>query len=42
VDGILARVAAGERLKDVTSEVAASSGIARKRLYDTAVARRQA
>jgi 16S rRNA (cytidine1402-2'-O)-methyltransferase len=40
VDGILARVAAGERLKDVTAEVAAATGLGRKRLYDAAVARR--
>ncbi len=42
VDGIFARVAAGERLKDVTADVAATHGVARKRLYDMAVARRQA
>ena len=42
VDGILARVAAGERLKDVTADVSAASGVARKALYDAAVARRQA
>jgi 16S rRNA (cytidine1402-2'-O)-methyltransferase len=41
VDGILARVEAGERLKDVTVEVAAATGLPRKRLYDAAVARRQ-
>lgn len=41
VDGILARVAAGERLKEVTAEVAAASGLGRKRLYDAAVARRR-
>lgn len=42
LDGILARVAAGERLKDVTADVSAASGVARKALYDAAVARRQA
>lgn len=42
VDGILARVSAGERLKDVTADVSAASGVARKALYDAAVARRQA
>jgi len=36
--GILARVAAGERLKDVCAEVAATTGLSRKALYDAAVA----
>ena len=36
------RVAAGERLKDVTADVAASTGLSRKALYDAAVAARKA
>ncbi|HET7279339.1 MAG TPA: 16S rRNA (cytidine(1402)-2'-O)-methyltransferase [Dermatophilaceae bacterium] len=35
--GILARVSAGERLKDVCSEVAAATGLSKKALYDAAV-----
>jgi 16S rRNA (cytidine1402-2'-O)-methyltransferase len=38
--GILERVSAGERLKDVCSEVAATSGLSKKALYDAAVAGR--
>ena len=38
VRGIRARVDAGERLKDVCAEVAAQTGLARKALYDAAVA----
>ncbi|HOF63304.1 MAG TPA: 16S rRNA (cytidine(1402)-2'-O)-methyltransferase [Dermatophilaceae bacterium] len=38
VHGIRARVDAGERLKDVCAEVAAQTGLARKALYDAAVA----
>ena len=38
--GILDRVAAGERLKDVCADVAASTGLSRKALYDAAVATR--
>ncbi len=36
------RVAAGERLKDVCAEVAASTGLSKKTLYDAAVAARKA
>jgi 16S rRNA (cytidine1402-2'-O)-methyltransferase len=39
--GILERVAAGERLKDVCGEVAAATGLSRKALYDAAVATRR-
>ena len=39
--GILERVAAGERLKDVCGEVAAATGLSRKALYDAAVAARR-
>jgi 16S rRNA (cytidine1402-2'-O)-methyltransferase len=39
--GILERVAAGERLKDVCGEVAAATGLSRKALYDAAVASRR-
>jgi 16S rRNA (cytidine1402-2'-O)-methyltransferase len=35
--GIRERVAAGERLKDVASDVAASTGLSKKALYDAAV-----
>ncbi|MGV1007984.1 MAG: 16S rRNA (cytidine(1402)-2'-O)-methyltransferase [Dermatophilaceae bacterium] len=42
VDGILARVSTGERLKDVTADVSVTSGVARNALYAAAVARRQA
>ena len=38
VRGIRARVDAGERLKDVCAEVAAQTGLARRALYDAAVA----
>jgi len=37
VAGIRARVAAGERLKDVSAEVAAATGLSRKDLYNAAV-----
>ena len=37
--GIQERVAAGERLKDVCADVAATTGLKRKALYDAAVAR---
>ena len=37
VDGIRARVDAGERLKDVCAEVAWSTGLSKKALYDAAV-----
>jgi 16S rRNA (cytidine1402-2'-O)-methyltransferase len=37
VAGIRARVAAGERLKDVSSEVAAATGLSRKDLYNAAL-----
>jgi 16S rRNA (cytidine1402-2'-O)-methyltransferase len=40
LDGILARVAAGERLKEVCADVAAATGLSRKALYDAAVAAR--
>jgi len=36
--GILDRVAAGERLKDVCSDVAAATGLSKKALYDAALA----
>ncbi|MGO3320025.1 MAG: SAM-dependent methyltransferase, partial [Microbacterium gubbeenense] len=36
--GVQARVSAGSRLKDATREVAASSGISARDLYDAAVA----
>jgi 16S rRNA (cytidine1402-2'-O)-methyltransferase len=39
--GILDRVAAGERLKDVCADVAAATGLSRKALYDAAVAARR-
>ena len=39
VAGIRERVAAGERLKDVTAEVAAARGLSRKALYDAVVSR---
>jgi 16S rRNA (cytidine1402-2'-O)-methyltransferase len=43
VAGIRARVAAGERLKEVSAEVAAATGLSRKDLYNAAlVARRDA
>ena len=35
------RVAAGERLKDVTADVAAATGLSRKELYDAALAARK-
>jgi 16S rRNA (cytidine1402-2'-O)-methyltransferase len=35
------RVAAGERLKDVTADVAAATGLSRKELYNAALAARQ-
>ena len=37
---VLERVTAGERLKDVCRDVSARTGIPVKRLYDTAVGRR--
>jgi 16S rRNA (cytidine1402-2'-O)-methyltransferase len=40
--GIRERVAAGERLKDVSADVAASTGLSRKALYDAALAARRA
>ena len=40
VAGIQARVAAGERLKEVCAEVAAATGLSRKELYNAALARR--
>ena len=39
VAGIRERVAAGERLKDVSAEVAAATGLSRKALYDAVVSR---
>ena len=39
VAGIRERVAAGERLKDATAEVAAATGLSRKALYDAVVSR---
>ena len=41
VSGIRARVAAGERLKDVCAEVAAATGLSRKELYNAALAARR-
>ena len=41
VAGIQARVAAGERLKDVCAEVAAATGLSRKDLYNGALASRR-
>jgi 16S rRNA (cytidine1402-2'-O)-methyltransferase len=41
VAGIRARVAAGERLKDVCTEVAAATGLSRKDLYNAALAARR-
>jgi 16S rRNA (cytidine1402-2'-O)-methyltransferase len=38
--GILERIAAGERLKDVCADVAARTGLSKKGLYDAAVAAR--
>ena len=38
--GILARLEEGERLKDVTTQVAAETGLSRKALYDAALAAR--
>jgi 16S rRNA (cytidine1402-2'-O)-methyltransferase len=35
-------VAAGERLKDVTTDVAAATGLSRKELYNAALAARKA
>lgn len=40
VDEVLARVAAGERLKDAASAVAASTGLRSRELYDAALKRR--
>ena len=40
VAGIRERVESGERLKDVTADVAARTGLSRKALYDAAVASR--
>jgi 16S rRNA (cytidine1402-2'-O)-methyltransferase len=39
--GIRERVEAGERLKDVSADVAAATGLSRKTLYDAAVAARK-
>ncbi len=39
---VLERVAAGERLKDVSAEVAAEAGLSKKAVYDAAVAARAA
>jgi 16S rRNA (cytidine1402-2'-O)-methyltransferase len=39
---VLERVAAGERLKDVTADVAAATGLSRKELYNAALAARKA
>ncbi|WP_404391878.1 16S rRNA (cytidine(1402)-2'-O)-methyltransferase [Humibacillus xanthopallidus] len=39
LDGIRARVAAGERLKDVAADVASRTGLSKKALYDAAVAK---
>ena len=41
VAGIQARVAAGERLKEVCAEVAAATGLSRKQLYNAALAARR-
>ena len=41
VAGIQARVVAGERLKDVSAEVAAATGLSRKDLYNAALAARR-
>ena len=41
VAGIRARVAAGERLKDVSEEVAAATGLSRKVLYNAVLAARR-
>jgi 16S rRNA (cytidine1402-2'-O)-methyltransferase len=41
VAGIQARVAAGERLKDVCTEVAVATGLSRKDLYNAALAARR-
>jgi 16S rRNA (cytidine1402-2'-O)-methyltransferase len=41
VAGIQARVAAGERLKDVCAEVATATGLSRKDLYNAALAARR-
>jgi len=38
---VLERVAAGERLKDVCADVATSSGLSRKALYDAALESRR-
>ena len=40
LSGILERVAAGERLKDVCADVAARTGLSKKALYDAALAAR--
>lgn len=40
--GILDRVAAGERLKDVCSDVASATGLSKKALYDAALAAQKA
>ena len=42
VPGILERVAAGERLKDVCADVAARTGLSKKALYDASLAARRA
>ena len=38
---VLALVAAGARLKDASSEVAAATGISRRELYEAALSSRQ-
>jgi 16S rRNA (cytidine1402-2'-O)-methyltransferase len=40
VEAVLARVASGERLKDVTADLAAAHGVNRRELYDASVAAR--
>ena len=40
VPAILERVAAGERLKDVSADLAAQTGLSKKALYDAALAAR--
>jgi 16S rRNA (cytidine1402-2'-O)-methyltransferase len=41
LEGILERVAEGERLKDVCADVAAATGLSKKALYDAVVSRRR-
>jgi len=40
LDGIRDRVAAGERLKVVCADVAATTGLSKKALYDAVIAAR--